>query len=366
MPTPAERKRARRLPPRNINVRDSDSSANNDQTTTVHSTQPLPRLEQETLAPERKRSSPRLLKCKLIQCYQCYRTFPTANAKENHRCDERKELSSSDTDTELETGSEDDDLGDEDTESDSDQEYAAVPVRSRTSPNCGMKYNQNGSPRAQFLALNDAIKDVENQENWSQDRRNAWKRRGASPNDFYYRFNASGIAMDTKAQQKLMIETKSGKWTAAEHKLFMERALEFGVTKWGLFSKKIPGRAGYTCAAHWRTLIEKGDVTDHCHYINDDGNLRYKWATKKNDSTLKRLRRYSFVVHKDPSGTFQPGQMHPRHVHHLGALEKQYRDKWRPAYAKHVKGTLKRKNSKDNDSESEMPPKKKRRMCRKS
>lgn len=78
---------------------------------------------------------------------------------------------------------------------------------------------------------------------WSEVKNKAWKQRKRNPNAFYYRFNEPGE------------ENKVGPWSEEEKKLFFIRLEEMGGSasrNWGIFSKAIPGRVGYQCAAFYR------------------------------------------------------------------------------------------------------------------
>lgn len=92
------------------------------------------------------------------------------------------------------------------------------------------------------LALDDALKQVENSQNddraafegWSDARLRAYKMIDKNPNSYYYRFNAPGE------------QQKKGKWSDEENALFLSRLAELGAnSQWGIFSIAIPGRVGY-------------------------------------------------------------------------------------------------------------------------
>ena len=94
----------------------------------------------------------------------------------------------------------------------------------------------------------------------SEAQRKAFKNKAAKPDGYYYRFNEPGEAQS------------NGKWSTAEHKLFMERVKEKGVnTKWGIFSKSIPGRVGYQCSNYWRELIKMKWVEDDNYLLENGG-----------------------------------------------------------------------------------------------
>merc|ERR1712154_613449 len=130
-----------------------------------------------------------------------------------------------------------------------------------------------------------ALKDTENFEGWSAARVQAWKNKEVNPNAYYYRFNDPGEAQ------------KNGRIGMDEHKMFMERVKELGVNMhWGTFSMKIPGRVGYQCSNYWSRA---------------DQSFQFKRAKK--GSIPDSVRKFSFVVLKDPSKTFHPlPGVHPK------------------------------------------------------
>merc|ERR1712130_804658 len=135
--------------------------------------------------------------------------------------------------------------------------------------------------------------DTENFEGWSAARVQAWKNKEVNPNAYYYRFNDPGESQ------------KNGRIGMDEHKIFMERIMECGVnTHWGTFSKKIPGRVGYQCSNYWRQMMKDQWVKDPNYWIRGDGSFQFKRAKK--GSIPDAIRKYSFVVLKDPSKVFSP------------------------------------------------------------
>jgi len=166
------------------------------------------------------------------------------------------------------------------------------PKRSKKKP------KNNRTVRTPRLLLNDALKDTDTMEGWSNARKKAWKSEGSNPNAFYYRFNKHGE------------EGRNGDWSDSEHQAFMERVMECGVNvKWGIFSSVIPGRIGYVCSNYWRTLIKDGWVKDPNYWVCYDGSTKFKYLQR--GSMPEDIRRYSFVVLKDPSGTFAVPGYHP-------------------------------------------------------
>jgi len=152
------------------------------------------------------------------------------------------------------------------------------------------------------LLLNDALKDTTNFEGWSAARVQAWKNKEVNPNAYYYRFNNPGVP------------AKNGRIGAevAEHELFMRRIVELGVNMhWGKFSMKIPGRVGYQCSNYWRQMMKDCWVKDPNYWIRADGSFQFKRAKK--GSIPDAIRKYSFVVLKDPSKVFAPlPGVHPK------------------------------------------------------
>merc|ERR1712130_1069414 len=104
---------------------------------------------------------------------------------------------------------------------------------------------------------------------------------------------------------------KNGAIGMDEHKIFMERIMECGVnTHWGTFSMKIPGRVGYQCSNYWRQMMKDQWVKDPNYWIRADGSFCFKRAKK--GSVPDAIRKYSFVVLKDPSKTFEEPGYHPK------------------------------------------------------
>jgi len=170
--------------------------------------------------------------------------------------------------------------------------------RENSNPSKGQ--NMNGSKRCERLLLNDALKNKDTMEGWSDARRNAYLNRDKNPNAYYYRFN------DPNEEQK------NGKWTKEEHYLFMKRLTELGSNdKWGVFSQVIPGRVGYQCSNYYRQLIKEKCVIDPNYYVDNTGKLhfrRFGEENKKNKTSKniqERLRRFGFTVTKDSSGVWQ-------------------------------------------------------------
>jgi len=115
---------------------------------------------------------------------------------------------------------------------------------------------------------------------WSDARKAAWSNRLKNENQYYYRFNEPG-----ESQAK-------GKWTSAQHTLFMETlesvrsgAAGYPMYKWGLFSKNIPGKVGYTCGNYYRSLIQSGDVVDGNYMVDASGQMRFEQVNTETGDT---------------------------------------------------------------------------------
>jgi len=189
-------------------------------------------------------------------------------------------------------------------ESDHDEDWVAAEKQkkaARAAKRREKNKNADGSKRCGRLLLNDALKNVGSMEGWSEARKKAWTNRKTSPNAYFYRFNVPGQPQ------------AGGKWTASEHKLFMQRVLDIGVNdQWGLFSKRIPGRVGYQCSNYWRGLVKDGDVKDP-NYHYDGKKLHFKRNTKA-FAISSEYRKFAITVLKDKSGVWKPLPMkHPKH-----------------------------------------------------
>ena len=116
---------------------------------------------------------------------------------------------------------------------------------------------------------------------WSVAHRDSYLKRKVNPNTYLYRNLPPG-------------ETpRHGAWTAQEQELFMQRLAEMrkkGILegKWGLFSKKIPGRVGYQCSNFYRKLIRDGVIQDPSYQLDDEGCLRYKNRTPYHKGSFRK------------------------------------------------------------------------------
>lgn len=93
---------------------------------------------------------------------------------------------------------------------------------------------------------------------WSSCRAKAFICQNTNANEFYYRFNAPGESLAL------------GPWTKEEHKLFMKRMSEGVRYSWGIFSKTIPGRVGYSCQQYYYKLIREGKLRHRTFAIVED------------------------------------------------------------------------------------------------
>ncbi len=81
---------------------------------------------------------------------------------------------------------------------------------------------------------------------------------------------------------------KNGKWEEEEKELFFKRyyqqygdaKIPITEIKWGIFSRGIPGRVGYQCAAFMRSLIKAGEWQDP-NYAVHDGKLVFLGKNSK-------------------------------------------------------------------------------------
>ncbi|KAJ9061308.1 hypothetical protein DSO57_1021981 [Entomophthora muscae] len=143
--------------------------------------------------------------------------------------------------------------------------------------NKAVKPNKERGHSVPRLALDNALKQMEKDpksamEGWSQARITAYQAIHTRPNSYYYRFNAPGE------------EQRTGPWTNAEKKLFLERVKEHGTDKdWGIFSMTIPGRVGYQCSSFYRLLIQRGEIKDHRYVIDAKGKAQFLFSGKQNN-----------------------------------------------------------------------------------
>ncbi|KAJ1974711.1 hypothetical protein H4R35_003486 [Dimargaris xerosporica] len=98
---------------------------------------------------------------------------------------------------------------------------------------------------------------------WSSARIQAWNQRHTNPDAFYYRF------VDPTEGQA------NGGFHAKDHKAFMARLTEWQAngyrigSAWGLFSAKVPHKAGYMCSNYYRKLLETRRLTDGAYQLVD-------------------------------------------------------------------------------------------------
>jgi len=152
-----------------------------------------------------------------------------------------------------------------------------------------------GKKRVGRLTLDNALKDKNSMEGWSEARKKAFKNVKKNPNAYYYRFNEPGEKQG------------NGAWSDEEHRLFMLRMKELGVNnKWGTFSMKIPGRVGYQCSNYYRQLVKEGTIVDS-NYFWDGKKLHFKRGVKagKDKEQFEAERFYNFTVMSDKSGVWK-------------------------------------------------------------
>jgi hypothetical protein len=82
---------------------------------------------------------------------------------------------------------------------------------------------------------------------WSNLKKKAWKNKTTNVNNFLHFFKPDGE------------ETKSGKWSDEERDFFIEKIQAQGeeVSRWGDFSREIPGRTGQQCCSYFHFLKKK-------------------------------------------------------------------------------------------------------------
>jgi hypothetical protein len=134
------------------------------------------------------------------------------------------------------------------------------------------KRGPNAPPIDRKLRLDDALKQADTMEGWSEARKRVYAKREENPNAYYYRFNDPGEPQ------------KNGRWTDGEEKQFFERMKSVGVDgKWGIFSMAIPGRVGYQCSNFYRLLLEQGRIADDRYVFDDQG----KAHMRRGDGTVR-------------------------------------------------------------------------------
>jgi len=160
----------------------------------------------------------------------------------------------------------------------------------------------NGQKRVGRLLLDEALKDKNSMEGWSEARKKAFKNIKSNPNAYYYRFNAVGEKQG------------NGGFTDEEHKIFMTRLRELGANnKWGIFSMKVPGRVGYQCSNYYRDLVKKKIILDP-NYHWDGKKLHFKRGSKvgKDKKLFEAQRFFNFTIKHDKSGVWEKNSRHPK------------------------------------------------------
>jgi hypothetical protein len=82
---------------------------------------------------------------------------------------------------------------------------------------------------------------------WSELKKKAWKNKTTNPNNFLHFFKPDGEV------------TKTGKWTEEERDFFIYKIRKQGeeISRWGDFSRDIPGRTGQQCCSYFHFLKKK-------------------------------------------------------------------------------------------------------------
>ena len=248
-------------------------------------------------------------KTRIFYCTDCNESFRRSKDREAHNCEDDE----SDSDAASDDITENTNSNKPKTHN-NDNDGEQIKKHKSTAKNT----NNDGSKRAKYLPLAEALDEYRNtgsMDGWSPARITAWMNRVENPNGFYYRFNAIGLSPNEKRQLELMRDTKEGAWGQNEEKSFMQRVLECGVNiEWGTFSEKIPGRVGYTCSGHWRTLMKKGCVRD-LNYFKKGNDYVYKWSPQRrnDDDRFMQCKKYGFMVIADPSNVWsKTRRKHPK------------------------------------------------------
>jgi len=197
-------------------------------------------------------------------------------------------------------------------------------------------YNLDGSKRAKFLHIDEL--DPNDKTHWSAARIKAFLQRGGNPNSYFYRFNEVGEM------------GRKGSWSKEEMTRFMTILSQRGANYcWGVFSKHIPGRVGYTCSSFYRKLMTKGWVWD-MNYWHDTQCKKNCYDKNYKKPERDEMMRYNFVVLHDVTGTWKefPG------FHDLATEEFKEKFSTHPGVLAQVK-KLKNLKFKDFDSKEPSP-----------
>ena len=120
---------------------------------------------------------------------------------------------------------------------------------------------------------------------WSDARKKAWPLKDRNPNGYLYRFNVNALV------------SNEGDFNDEEKLIFMNNVKKLGVNHlWGLWSRNIKKRVGYTCQSYWGRLIKKKQVIDLNYYetTNNKGKMVYKQL--KGKCITEEFRRYAFEI----------------------------------------------------------------------
>eukprot|EP01084_Bolivina_argentea_P279133 477158_1 len=162
------------------------------------------------------------------------------------------------------------------TEHESDEDYQLIVKKT------SRKKTSKPVKRKSTHKKNNKKQNLSNMKNWSKSQKNAFENRMKNPTEFYYRFSASGLNKNDKKQIQMFQATKTGAWNIEEERIFMENVRKLGVNdQWGLFSKNICGRHGYSASNRWKKLVKNGSVTDLNYYFDEKKNkLCFKKSSK--------------------------------------------------------------------------------------
>ena len=124
---------------------------------------------------------------------------------------------------------------------------------------------------------------------WSEARKRAYRNKETSPNQYYYRFNENPY------------EAKAGKWSKDEDELLLSLVKKHGPKQWGILSKSIAGRVGYTCNQRYRELSgEKNSKSVHTKEITKNKELVATLvAEKTNAPALSKKRKLEHALQED-------------------------------------------------------------------
>jgi hypothetical protein len=138
---------------------------------------------------------------------------------------------------------------------------------------------------------------------WSRARKIAWRSRFSNPNQYYFRLLEPGDV------------PRSGEWTALEEKHFIDMIVErkqtSAIGQWGLFSRFIPGRVGYSCRQRYVKLYREGRIPHDDPDVlvgrtkkeRKDGGSKKASMSKSNDALSSAPATHSNIVGKSSSSS---------------------------------------------------------------